>query len=466
MKTLLSRLDLSYVYVLLGEATLGLTFVFYILLARILGPARYEIFASAVALGAILSLFIQFGLPTLLTREVAANPEEAPKSTMEFLLLEGLTFLGVLVLLLPIALMLGYKGDGLTVCYLVILAEFCRSAKMTVRSVMRGMGWFGAETVSVALERFLAVLLAGAVLLLTKNLVWVVATFVLARAIDFLGLLFYLGNKRRIWSTFSFNSLLQTLRRAYPFALSGVIWILYYQIDVVMLKAIAPVGEAAFYSAAYRVMEIFSTLPRVVFYVAFTKFSQYHVTAPERLPEEIYKSMRLLLAIVLPSLVAAGLLQAKLVQVIYGDAFARSVLPLAILLPSLSVKMFGTLAEQFLQTTGREKYLPPLLFTAMATNIVANFILIPVLGAVGSALATLLSEVMLWLVGLSLMSRVGYGRISKRICIIAVISLLVAIVPTLMLKGLTPIFGIGLIIPSIAAIILLMRRDRFLGQIS
>ena len=176
--------------------------------------------------------------------------------------------------------------------------------------------------------------------------------------------------------------------------------------------------------------------------------------------------MRLLLAIVLPSLVAAGLLQAKLVQVIYGDAFARSVLPLAILLPSLSVKMFGTLAEQFLQTTGREKYLPPLLFSAMATNVVANFILIPVLGAVGSALATLLSEVMLWLVGLSLMSRVGYGRISKRICIIAVISLLVAIVPTLMLKGLTPIFGIGLIIPSIAAIILLMRRDRFLGQIS
>ena len=316
MKALLSRLDLSYVYVLLGEATLGLTFLFYIILARVLGPERYETFAAAVALGAILSLFIQFGLPTLLTREVAANPSEGPKFTIKFLILEGLTFLPVLLLLLPIALMLGYEGDGLKVCYLVILAEFCRSAKMTIRGVIRGMGWFRAETVSVALERFFSVLLSGAVLFLSRNLVWVVGTFVLVRMVDILGVLFYLSRKARIWSPLSLSGFLQTLRMAYPFALSGVLWILYYQVDVVMLKGIAPTGEAGFYSAAYRIMEIFSALPRVVFYVAFTRFARCHATEPDRLPEEIYKSTRLLLAIVLPALVAAALLQTTLVKVI------------------------------------------------------------------------------------------------------------------------------------------------------
>ena len=464
MKALLSRLDLSYVYVLLGEATLGLTFLFYIILARVLGPERYETFAAAVALGAILSLFIQFGLPTLLTREVAANPSEGPKFTIKFLILEGLTFLPVLLLLLPIALMLGYEGDGLKVCYLVILAEFCRSAKMTIRGVIRGMGWFRAETVSVALERFFSVLLSGAVLFLSRNLVWVVGTFVLVRMVDILGVLFYLSRKARIWSPLSLSGFLQTLRMAYPFALSGVLWILYYQVDVVMLKGIAPTGEAGFYSAAYRIMEIFSALPRVVFYVAFTRFARCHATEPDRLPEEIYKSMRLLLAIVLPALVAAALLQTTLVKVIYGDAFARSVQPLAILLPSISVKMFGTLAQEFLQATGREKYLPPLLLGATITNVVSNFILIPFLGSVGAALATLLSEVVLCVVGLSLMNRMGYERAGQRIGIIAAISLLATIIPSLMLNGLTPIVGIGLMIPSIAAIIVLMRRDRFLHR--
>lgn len=88
----------------------------------------------------------------------------------------------------------------------------------------------------------------------------------------------------------------------------------------------------------------------------------------------------------------------------------------------------------------------------------ANFILIPFLGGVGAAIATLLSEIMLCILGLRLMSRAGYGRMSQRIGIVAAISLLIAAIPTLTLNGLSPIIGIGLIIPSIAAIIALMRR--------
>lgn len=465
MRKLLRRLDFSYIYVLLGEATLSLTFLFYIVLARILGPERYEIFAAAVALGAILSLFIQFGLPTLLTREVAANPETGAKSTIKFLMLEGLLFLPVLLLLLPIAEMLGYKGDGLIVCCLVLVAELCRSAKMTLRGVLRGRGWFKAETVSVAIERFFTVLLAGIVLFLTKNLVWVVGTYAFARMLDIIGLVFYLNRKLDIWSPLSLGYLWRSLRLAYPFALSGVFWILYYQVDLVMLKGIAPLGEAGFYSAAYKVMEIFSALPRVIFGVTFTKFARSYATAPERLPEEIYKAIRLLLAVVLPILVAAGILETTLVKIIYGEAFIPAAKPLAILLPSLGIKMFGSLAEHFLQTTGREKYLPPLLFSATVINVVCNFVLIPRLGGVGAAIATLVSEIMVCAIGLTLMYRSGYKGVSLSTGIVAAISLFIALLPSLMLNGLTPIVAIGLIIPGAAALVVLMRRDRFLHQV-
>lgn len=464
VKTLLSRLDFAYVYVLLGEATLGLTFLLYIILARVLGPEQYEIFAVAVALGAILSLFIQFGLPTVLTREVAANPRSGPKSTVKFLIMEGFHFLPVLLLLLPIAWMLGYEGDDLLVCYLVMFAELGRSAKMTLRGVLRGLGWFSLETVSVALERFFAIALSGVVLFLSRNLVWVVGTLAFVRLLDILGLLFYLSRKVRIWSPLHLGGFLQSLRMAFPFALSGALGILYYQVDILILKAIAVPGEAGFYSAAYRILEIFFTLPRVVFHVTFTRFARCHATDPEMLPQEIYKSIRLLLAVVLPALVAAGLLQTTLVKVIYGDAFAPSVKSLAILLPSLSVRMFATLVENFLQTTGREKYLPPLFLGATITNVTSNFILIPFLGAVGAAFATLFSEVVLCTIGLSLMIRMGYEQVGQRIGVIAAISLLATSLPSLIMNGLTPIVAIALMVPSIAAIIVLMRRDRFLRQ--
>ena len=88
MRNALARLDFSYLYAFLGELTLGLTFVFYILLARILGAEQYGVFASASALGAILALFIQFGLPILINREVAADPLNGSRTTIQYLLLD------------------------------------------------------------------------------------------------------------------------------------------------------------------------------------------------------------------------------------------------------------------------------------------------------------------------------------------------------------------------------------------
>lgn len=465
MKTLLSRLDTSYIYAFLSEATLGLTFIFYIILARILGPEQYGIFASAGALAIILAFFIQFGFPALLGREVAANPLEGSKSTIKFLLLEGLNSLLVLLLLLPLVQALGFNGSGITICYLVVLAEVCRSAKQTLRSVFRGLGQFRTETISLTIERFLVVLLAGVVLFLSEDLVWVLATLVLVRMLDILGLLYYLDKKTQIWSPISFESLWQTLRMAYPFAISAVLWILYYQIDILMLKGLAATEEAGFYSAAYRLIEIFSSLPRVIFLVTFTRFARCQATEPKRLPEEIHKSAYLLLAGVLPVLVAAGLFQTPLIETIYGQAFSPAINSLTILLPSLGIKMFGTLVEYFFQATGREKYLPPLLLTTVIINITSNALLIPEMGAVGAAVATLLSEIVLAIAGLSLMTRMGYKRVGQNLILISFISLLVAAIPSLMLNGLNPAIAINLIIPSMLTIIFLMRPNYFLKQI-
>lgn len=462
MKSLWGRLDLSYLYAFLGEATLGLTFVFYILIARTLGPEQYGLFAAATALGGILAFFIQFGLPNLLVREVAAYPQQGPKSTVTFLLLEGLNSLPVLLLLFPLAYALDFKGSGIIVCYLVVLAEVCRSAKQTLRSVFRGLGQFRSETVAVALERFLVVLAAGAALLWSENLIWVVATLVCARLLDILGLLFYLSHRVQICSPLSLNQFKQTLQKAYPFALSGVLWVLYYQVDVLMLKVLATPEEAGLYSASYRLLEIFSALPRVIFYVSLTRFTRCYMKNPERLPQEIGRTTRLLLVVMLPVLLTAEFLQFRLVETIYGEEFFPAITSLSILLPSLGIKIFGNLVGSFLQATGREKHLPRLLLATVIVNVVANLILIPWLGATGAAAATLISEVMLAIAGLRLMSAMHYKRLGQRLSQVAALSLLTVAMPSLILNGLNPAVGIGIMLPSIAVMIASVQPARLL----
>jgi O-antigen/teichoic acid export membrane protein len=460
------RRHLAYVYAFLGEATLGLTFLLYIILARVLGPEQYELFAAAAALGGILSFIIQFGLPTLLGREVAAHPEEGPKSTLACLLLEAFIAIPVFLLLFPLAQALGYTGSGLVICYLVILAEVGRSAKLTLRGVLRGLNQFGAEAASVTLERLLAVLLTWGVMVWNHSLIWAVATLALVRLGDILGLVVYLSQRTQIIKALSLGYLWELLRRASPFALAGVLWILYYQVDIVMLKAIAPAGEAGYYSAAYRVMEIFSALPRVIFYVAFTKFAHYHASEPERLPQEIYRSTRLLLVAVLPVLLIAGFLQTSLIQVLYGAAYLPSVSSLAVLLPSVSMQMFGAVGNQFLQATGRERLLPPILIGTVLLNITANFILIPRLGATGAALATLLSALVLTFLSLSQMMAAGHRQAGRQLYLIVMVSLGMAMLPFLALKGLPPGLALGSIVPAIAVLCFLMNQQHFLPESS
>ncbi|NEQ76178.1 MAG: flippase [Okeania sp. SIO2C9] len=463
MKKLLSRLDWSYFYSLLGEGTLALTFVFYIILARLLGPERYEIFTSAAALGAILSLFIQCGLPILIQREVAANPEEGSKYTIQFLLLEVLNVLPVLILLFPISQLLNYQGEGLIVCYLVVFAELCRQIKLTLRGVAKGMGWFRTETISVAIERLSVVLIACAVLFWTNNLVLVVASLVLVRLLENLGFIYYLSRKLTVWRAFNVNSLMGIYQMAFPFALSGVFWMLYYKIDLVMLKGMAETGETAFYSASYQIMEIFSALPRVVFYVIFSRLARYHANEPEKIPEQIYKATRVLLLLVLPSIVIAGFFQSYLVELLYGNEYSYSAQSLGILIPNISIDMFGMLVLQLFLATKREKYLPPLLILSTIINIVSNAILIPLLGSVGAALCTLFSSGVLCVIGLGIMSRLGYKKVGHKLQLIATMSLLLTTVPSLIMNGLQPQIGIALMIGSITVLVMLMRPRKFLA---
>jgi O-antigen/teichoic acid export membrane protein len=291
MKNRLSNFDWSYVYAFFGEATLALTFIFYILIARVLGPEDYGIFAAAIALAAILSFFIQFGLPTLLNREVAAHPDTAPRNISLFLALESLMSTAVLVLLFPLGQLLGYRGEVLIVCYLAIFIEIGRSMIMTLRSAVKGLGWFRAESIAVAIERVAVVAISTTVLLQTRSLIPVVASVAIVRGVHIIGMLIYVSRQANIFTQINWKRLFDTLEIAYTFAMFGVLWVLYYQVDVVMLKTLSTGEETGFYSALYRILEMFSALPRVIFYVIFTRFAKCHVSAPKNCQSSFIKRL-------------------------------------------------------------------------------------------------------------------------------------------------------------------------------
>ena len=453
-----SKLDFSYLFSFLGEATLALTFILYTIIGRVIGPEQYGIFTSANALAGILSFFILFGFAELLAREVAADAKEGLKSTSTYLFIEIVNCLIILLCLWPLAKSFGFEGDDILVCYLVVIAGGGRCTKQTLRAVFRGLGQFRSETISVSVERTALFLCAVTTLLLTNSLVWVVATMALVRAADTLYWFFYLKQKESLSSPVTLSRVRQSFIMSYPFAISGVLWILYYQVDILMLKTLAPAQQVGFYGAAYSLIEIFSALPRVIFSVSFPRLTKCYAQTPEQLPQKIKQSALLLIAIALPFVTIAGFTQTLLVKITYGDSYLPAVSSLSLLLPSLIMKMFAALGSYIFQATRREKLLPFILFATVCLNIAINALLIPYLGAIGAALATLLSEVALTLLGLALLIRIGYRQIGILLLLISTAGLAVAATPSMILYGLNPALALSIMAVSLGVIALLIRQ--------
>jgi O-antigen/teichoic acid export membrane protein len=462
MKKLLSALDLSYLYAFLGEATLALTLLFYVLLARVLGPEQYGIFASASALGAILSLLISLGFPDLLTREVARSPEEGTRSTVHILAVEGAGALLVLVVLFPLTQLLGIQDSDITIFYLVIFAEVSRSVVLTLRSLLKGLGQFKTEMIVVVIERFLVVACSVTVLLLTRSLFWVMLTFTLTRFVHLLGFFRYLSSRLSLWSPLNFQRSISAFKEAFPLALSGVLWIIFYQADILMLEAMSPAGEAGLYSASYRIMEIFSALYRVVFYVSFTRLSQSFAINLNQMHRQIYKTTLLLTLGILPIVLLAGVFQSSLVVLIYDETYKQSVQSLAVLLPSITVIIFGELARYVIVATKQDRFLPPLLLGAVVLNVMINLALIPSMGGTGAAIATLVSEAALTIVCLQFLIKMGYQRMGWSVSAITVLGLFVTALPSLILNDLVPSATWVLAVVCVGAIALLIRPQHFL----
>jgi O-antigen/teichoic acid export membrane protein len=458
MKHLFSFFDSSYFYAFLSELTLGFNFLLFILIARSLGPEPYGVFTAANALVSILSVFILFGLPTLLTREIAAKPFKGLKYTTMFLLIQIFNFFALSLLLIPLSRLLGFTGANLIVVCLVFLAGGCRAFKQTLRAVFQGLGQFRSETVAVAIERTAYFLFSTIVLKLTNNLLWVVLAMASVRLADAVALFIYIRRKFKLSSPIAYSKISSSLKTATPFALSGVLWILYYQVDIIMLKTVSSAEETGFYGAAYGLLEIFNALPRVICYVALTKFSRCHADNPTQLPVKIYNSTILVLTTLLPFIIVVGFFQVKLLELVYGSSFLAAAESLLFLIPSLSAKAYSSLIEVIFIARNKEILLPNILLLSVTINIFINFLLIPLYGAKGAAIATFVTEIFYAMAGFYLLCGLDGRALNINLGLVATISLALACIPSFFLIGLNLTISISLILILTAAIFLLMKK--------
>jgi len=367
-----------------------------ILIARALAVDDFGRLRLAMALVAIFEVLANFGLGPLLTREVAGTPEKGGET---FGLVQGIKMiLGLLAAagMIGFAVVSGY--DGATLIAVIVAAGIVWFSALEASAISlldgyQSMGWSSA----IGVVRSTLVLLAVAVALGRHGALYgVVGAYLFAAVFSAgFGNLLVAGRLRGVSIRPRLVGAWRQMRQALPFLLIGVVWMLLFRIDTIMLEALKNEQSVGLYSSGYVFFELLLVVPILSTRALFPALTEARATSPERWRELMGAALRIYWILALPIAIGSFFVGARFVPLLYGAKYAAGgyVVPL---LGSYIFLWFGTMTVGWaLSAADRLGLVLRGNVLAMLVNIAANFLLIPRFDFFGAAVATIISEAVL-----------------------------------------------------------------------
>ncbi|MEA2573261.1 MAG: hypothetical protein QOH93_559 [Chloroflexia bacterium] len=189
------------------------------------------------------------------------------------------------------------------------------------------------------------------------------------------------------------------LSAGWPLMLNALLVGLFFRVDTFIIKA-APGGDGNLtrYNAAYSFLGFVLLISPAVTLALFPRMARHAVTDRARLNSEYAFALKILLSISGPIVAGTVWLAPLLIAVLTLDApnyMPDSAVALRILIFFLPLSFINGLTQYVLIAVDRQRLLTRAFGLTVLFNLLANLLLIPVLGIYGAALTTILSELVL-----------------------------------------------------------------------
>lgn len=181
------------------------------------------------------------------------------------------------------------------------------------------------------------------------------------------------------------------------FSLITIFAKLYWRIDVIMLSKLRPIAEVGQYGAAYRIFDFGIIFPQSLCLSLYPQIATAIKEDEKKLSWLVGVASKYLFAVTLPVAACATVVSEGILTLIYGDGFKAASLTLSILIWTIVPYSFVRLNAYVLISAGFQKIDLRLNVIMSIINVCLNFLLIPLYGHTGAAVATLISMCILFL---------------------------------------------------------------------
>jgi O-antigen/teichoic acid export membrane protein len=378
-------------------ATWTSTFLLLVAYGRFLGDVRFGELYFATTFVGLIGFPLDAGLSQQITRDVAQDTGKALSYLSNTLLIKMMLWLILYGLMLLLSWLLGYDMEQrmlVAICGLILLSTALANTFASLHTAFERVIFPVAGSI---LEKGLSALIGFLILKLgagVEVMAWVLLGGSIANLIWQASWFF-----RLIGVGFAIDRTLirKLIHTSIPFVAYGVLGVIYYRIDTVLLSLMTNVAVVGWYGAGYRLFDTLNFLPTLLMTpIMYPVFSKLSTTSEEKLKLAIEKTMNLLLFLGIPMAIGLIFAAPNIVGFLYHRSEFRHTVPaLQALAPGLVFLYINAVLGTILVSMKQEKKIPIMAAIALVFNLGLNLLLIPVYQHVGAAIVTSLTEILL-----------------------------------------------------------------------
>jgi len=395
----------------------GLRLLLVLAAARLMGPETWGRYTYSFALAMLLVQLTDMGLALFLNREIARAGRTQPELVGQVLTLKALL---AGVYLAVIAGLAHTHGDEPVVAITIALCggvALTSSAIEAIVHVFRGIQDLSLEARAHSVHAFAALVCGGCGLLVA----WLVfgrrfgavagdpgedaVLLLYAGALlfaGFLGLIYAIVLLRRVTEVrlgLSTDLLRRFSAEVLPLGIAIVASLIYYRIDVPMIRNMLPADiadhETGLYTAGYKLLEHMALVPAILMAAAFPALSETVANDPARARELHATTLRWLLLAGFAGAAVFALVPELVIAILYGERFADSATVMRALAPCVLLTFVNYLETHMLVALGLVRAQMAISIALIGVNVGLNWWWIPMWRGTGAAWATACTELCL-----------------------------------------------------------------------
>ena len=195
-----------------------------------------------------------------------------------------------------------------------------------------------------------------------------------------------------------FKLLAEMARESFPLMLNHFLATVFFQVDIVILQALKGAAAVAQYGTAYKWLLAINIVPAFFTQALFPVISRQAKEDRAALSRSYRFGIKLLFALTLPLAVAFTVLAEPLTLILAGARYLPDgAIALQLMIWSIPIGWMNSLTQYALIALGLQRLITRAFAVAVAFNIAANLIFIPRYGFQAAAIATIASELALFL---------------------------------------------------------------------